>query len=52
MDIKPRRRWGRNPAGQFHSTKKGKRGYERKRARCELRKLKREIPRKASGKRF
>ena len=39
MDIKPRRRWGRNPAGKFHSTKKGARGYDRKRARKEVGKL-------------
>ena len=39
MDIKPRRKWGRNPGGKFHSTKKGKRGYDRKRSRRDLRKL-------------
>ena len=31
----PRRQWTRNPVERPHSTKRGERGYDRKRARRE-----------------
>lgn len=39
--VFPRLSWGRSPIQHPHSTKRGKRGYDRKRMKKQLRKLKR-----------
>jgi hypothetical protein len=43
LEPNQRRRWTRKPAERAHSTKKGKRGYNRKKLTKELREALKEI---------